>query len=208
MSSLLQIRCLTGHDPELKTYLPDLARLRIRVFRDFPYLYDGSVEYEEKYLETYTGCAESIVVLVLDGEQVIGASTGLPMAAETPEFQQPFLEHDYDPGRIFYCAESVLLKEYRGRGIYPRLFAEREGHARRLGRFDMCCFCCVQRPVEHPLRPADYVPLDAVWSKFGYVKHPELATTYDWKDVDEPGETPKPMIFWLKPLTNPGRTEP
>ena len=200
MSESLTIRRLTGSDPELRAFLPDLARLRIEVFRDFPYLYDGTVEYEEKYLETYTECPESIVVLVLDGEKAVGATTGLPMDAETEEFRKPFVEAGHDPARIFYCAESVLLPAYRGRGVYPKFFAEREGHARALGRFDLCTFCCVQRPEDHPLRPADYVPLDRIWSKFGYVKHPELTTTYDWKDVDTAEETAKPMVFWLKSL--------
>ena len=203
MSDSLTIRRLTGSDPELRAFLPDLARLRIEVFRDFPYLYDGTVEYEEKYLETYTDCPESIVVLVLDGEKAVGATTGLPMDAETEEFRKPFVEAGHDPARIFYCAESVLLPAYRGRGVYPKFFAEREGHARALGRFDLCTFCCVQRPEDHPLRPADYVPLDRIWSKFGYVKHPELTTTYDWKDVDTAEETAKPMVFWLKSLREP-----
>jgi GNAT superfamily N-acetyltransferase len=200
MSDPITIKRFTGHNPDLPRYLPDLARLRIQVFRDFPYLYDGSYEYEEKYLKTYTDCPDSVIVLVLDGDRVIGATTGLPMDAETPEFRKPFLEHGYDPGKIFYCGESVLLKEYRGRGIYPRFFEEREGHARALGRFDLCCFCCVQRPENHPRRPADYQPLDRIWSKFGYVRHPEINTTYTWKDLDEAGESPKPMVFWLKSL--------
>jgi len=198
--SEITIKRFTGQDPDLPAYLPDLARLRIRVFRDFPYLYDGTVEYEEKYLKTYTDCAESVIVLVLDGDRVVGATTGLPMDAETPEFQKPFIEQGFDPSRIFYCAESVLLAEYRGRGIYPKFFAEREGHALSLGRFDTVTFCCVQRPENHPLRPADYVPLDRIWTQFGYVKHPELATTYPWKDVDQAEETDKPMVFWTKSL--------
>lgn len=198
--SEITIKRFTGHDPDLPAYLPDLARLRIQVFRDFPYLYDGTVEYEEKYLKTYTDCAESVIVLVLDGDKVVGATTGLPMDAETPEFQQPFVAQGYDPAKIFYCAESVLLSDYRGRGIYPKFFAEREGHARTLGRFDLVTFCCVQRPEDHPLRPADYAPLDRIWTQFGYVKHPELHTTYTWKDVDQAEETAKPMVFWLKSL--------
>jgi len=31
----------------------DLARLRIAVFQDFPYLYEGTVDYEKTYLQTY-----------------------------------------------------------------------------------------------------------------------------------------------------------
>jgi len=93
----------------------------------------------------------------------------------------------------------VLLKEYRGKGIYKQFFTGREGHARMLG-FDWASFCCVQRPADHPLRPPDYVPLDAVWTKFGYVKKPELRTSYSWKDVDQGEETDHEMVFWLKSL--------
>lgn len=198
MSDAIAIKRLSGQ--ELEPYIADLARLRIQVFRDFPYLYDGTPEYEEKYLQTYLKSPDSVIILALDGDQVIGASTGLPMRDETAEFQKPFIDHGYDPAKIFYCGESVLLKAYRGKGIYKNFFLGREGHARDLGRFDYCTFCCVQRPADHPLRPADYVPLDAVWTKFGYVRHPELQTTYTWKDVDESEETAKPMVFWLKSI--------
>jgi hypothetical protein len=194
----ISIKHLSGM--ELEPWLPDLARMRITVFRDFPYLYDGTAEYEEKYLKTYMRSPESIIILALDGDKVIGASTGLPMEHETEEFQKPFLEHGYDPAKIFYCGESVLLKEYRGKGIYKEFFLGREGQARKLGRFDWCSFCCVQRPADHPLKPADYIPLDAVWNKFGYVKHSELRTSYIWKDVDQAEETAHDMVFWLKSI--------
>ena len=200
MTGTLTIKRITGRDGDLESHLEDLAQIRIKVFRAFPYLYDGSIDYEMSYLETYTACPESIVVLVMDGEQVVGATTGLPLDAETDEFQKPFIDAGYDASRIFYCAESVLLSEYRGRGVYPKFFEEREGHARSIGRFDTCAFCCVERPENHPLRPADYVPLDSILSRFGYTKHPELRTSYSWKDVDETEESEKPMVFWLKTL--------
>ena len=200
MAGELTIKRISGRDSALSDHLSDLAKLRIEVFRAFPYLYDGTLAYEMSYLETYTACPESIVVLVLDGTRVVGATTGLPLDAEAEEFQKPFIDAGYDPSKVFYCAESVLLPEYRGRGVYPKFFEEREGHARNLGRFDVCAFCCVERPENHPLRPDDYIPLDRIWSRFGYVKHPELRTTYAWKDIDETNESEKPMVFWIKPL--------
>jgi GNAT superfamily N-acetyltransferase len=185
---------------EIEPWLLDLARLRITVFKDFPYLYDGTLDYERRYLQTYVETPDSIAVLALDGEQVVGASTGLPMADETPDFQKPFVTLGYDPARVFYCAESVLLKEYRGQGIYKHFFAGREAHAQRLGTIDWCCFCAVQRPEDHPARPGDYMPLDAVWNKFGYVRHPEIGTTYRWKDIGQTDETEHEMVYWLKSM--------
>ncbi len=182
----------------LEQFIPELARLRIEVFRDFPYLYDGDFEYEKKYLQTYIDCTESVIVIAFDGDKVVGASTAIPMKHETEQLKKPFVENVYNLDDIFYCSESVLNKNYRGLGIGVRFFEQREAHAEDLGGFKHICFCCVERPADHPRRPANYVPLDQFWNKRGYVKHPELATTYTWKDLDDVDETPKPMTFWLK----------
>ena len=198
MAGAIDIRCVTG--PAVAAYVPDLARLRIEVFREFPYLYDGTAEYEEKYLATYVECAESVVVLALDGGRVVGASTGLPLEAESVEFKAPFLAADIEPRSVFYCGESVLLRAYRGRGIYREFFAGRENHARTLGRFSRMALCAVVRPADHPRRPPDYAPLDAVWRKFGYIPREDLIAQFEWKDLDENVASAKRMVFWEKPL--------
>lgn len=196
MFTTLRVERMSGS--ALRQYIPELARLRIEVFRDFPYLYAGDLDYEKKYLQTHVDCPDSVIVIAFDGDKVIGASTAMPMKYETDELKRPFIEHGYDLNDIFYCSESVLDKDYRGHGIGVRFFEEREAHARGLGGFRYLTFCCVERPAGHPRRPKDYVPLDRFWNKRGYFKHPELKTAYSWKDLDDAQETPKPMTFWLK----------
>jgi GNAT superfamily N-acetyltransferase len=192
----LQIERVSGE--RFERCIPDLARLRIEVFREFPYLYDGTLDHEREYLRTYAGVPDSVIVLAIDGERVVGASTGLPMEAETEEVKRPFLERGYDPKGMFYFGESVLEHAYRGQGVGVRFFEEREAHARALGRFAWTCFCAVQRPADHPRRPPDYVPLDDFWRRRGYAKHPELSTTFSWREVGEQAQSAKPMVFWLK----------
>lgn len=198
MSDNLRIERLRG--AEIATRLSELASLRIRVFREFPYLYDGDEAYERQYLQTYINAPDSFVALVWDGDRAVGATSAIPLADEVEDLRRPFERQGYDIERIFYCGESVLLPEYRGRGLGVRFFEEREGHARRLGRFDLICFCAVQRPADHPRRPTDYQPLDEFWRKRGYTPRPELTTTFSWRDLDETAELPKPMLFWAKPL--------
>lgn len=198
MTDGLQIERVCGE--AIRPYLQAIAALRITVFREFPYLYDGDPAYEARYLQTYVDTPRSLIVLVRDGERIVGASSALPMVDETEAFIRPFVANDYDPARVFYCAESVLLPEYRGKGLGVRFFDEREAHARSLGGFDWITFCAVQRPADHPRRPAGYQPLDAFWTRRGFKKHPELATTYTWQDLDETQETAKPMVFWMKRL--------
>lgn len=194
----MQIKTFCGE--AIAPYLDDLARLRIEVFRAFPYLYDGDPAYERDYLKTYAGSSESLFVLALDGEQVVGAATGLPMADETDEFKRPFVEAGWNPEQIFYFGESVLLPEYRGQGLGVRFFDEREAYARRLGRFRHCAFCAVERPADHPLRPEDYLPLNEFWSNRGYRHQPQLRTEYRWKDLGDDTESAKPMSFWIREL--------
>lgn len=101
------------HGKKIEPHLEALASLRIEIFREFPYLYDGSIEYERNYLNTYTGSPESIAILVFDRNQMVGASTGLPLEDETDEFKAPFLHHGYNSKQVFYCGESILKQKSR-----------------------------------------------------------------------------------------------
>ncbi|MBB6098386.1 GNAT superfamily N-acetyltransferase [Deinobacterium chartae] len=183
--------------------LADLARLRITVFREFPYLYDGDLAYEQRYLHTYLEAPDFFLAVVRDGERVVGATTALPLEAETAELQAPFRAAGIDPAAVFYFGESVLLPEYRGMGFGRQFLELREARARELGR-QWAAFCAVDRPADHPRRPQGYRPLDALWDRQGFVRRPDLTTTMTWQDLDEPAESPKRMVFWTKFLTAGG----
>lgn len=196
MAPEIQIKPITG--PDLSSRLPDVAALRIAVFREYPYLYDGDQQYELCYLRTYAASPDSLIVLALDGERVIGASTAVPMRHETEDVRQPFSTAGMDPEQVFYLGESVLLPEYRGQGIGRRFFIERERHAKRLGGFEYLAFCAVERPCDDPRQPRDYRSLHAFWNRCGYERQPGLYTHFSWREIGEAQESPKPMVFWLK----------
>lgn len=187
-----------------KDYLNAVAKLRIEVFRAFPYLYDGDLEYERRYLKKYSSTDGAVLVLALSGEQVVGASTGLPMIYESDEVKSPLVRAGIDVARVFYFGESILLPEYRGQGIGHTFFDKREEHARRLPFIDMTCFCAVDRPADHPLKPNDYRPLDTFWTKRGYNKQKNLQAYFSWKDINDHEETNKPLTFWTKSIAKNG----
>lgn len=188
---------LTVRGSAFAQWLEPVAALRIRVFREFPYLYEGTLDYEKRYLQRYIDSAGSTLVLALEGDDVVGASTALPMKDADSEFQQPFREQAFNLDDVYYFGESVLLNEYRGQGIGHRFFDERERAAREQG-CTITTFCAVQRPADHPARPRDYVPLDAFWKKRGYTPRPDLTCDYHWRDIGDSEETHKPMLFWIK----------
>ncbi len=198
MKPELTYRSYTG--AAIASVFEPLADLRIAVFRDFPYLYEGTREYELDYLKTYSDSPRALLFAVFDGERMVGATTALPLADETEEVQAPFLRAGYNIDEVFYFGESILLPEYRGLGVGHRFFDERENHARSFGTFKYTSFCAVQRPENHPRRPTDYQPLDAFWKKRGYTPQPALTTTFSWPDIGENASTAKPMLFWIKTL--------
>ena len=189
------VRQLTGG--EIEAAIEDLARLRIEVFAAYPYLYDGDAAYEADYLRAFVAAPDAVLVAAFDGTRIVGAATGLPMAASKHEFRAPFEERGINTATLFYFGESILLPEFRGHGIGHAFFDHREAHARTCGA-TATLFAAVIRPEQHPGKPAGYVPLDGFWRKRGYAPLPGLVTQLGWKEHGKYGESLKPMQYWLR----------
>ena len=192
----LQVETLTG--PALDAALDDLARLRIAVFREWPYLYEGDRTYERRYLRSYRDAPRAVLVAARDGDRVVGAATGMP------------LEDHADAARlrgalgvpqeaVFYCAESVLLPEFRGQGAGHAFFDRREESARALGRTHSA-FLSVVRPADHPARPEGARPLDAFWRRRGYAPVPSVEGRFEWTDVGCAQPSAHRMRLWMRAL--------
>jgi GNAT superfamily N-acetyltransferase len=189
---------LTGE--AIQARLDDLAKLRIEVFRAWPYLYKGTMAYERQYLPRYAEAKTgTLIVAQNDDGKIVGASTALGLDEEDDYIQKPFVDAGMDLKQIFYFGESVVLPDYRGQGIGMRFFQEREAAAKGYG-YSQTSFCSVVRPDDHPARPKDYLPLNNFWKRRGYIQRPDLVAKFSWRDIGERGESEKPMIYWLKTL--------
>ncbi len=177
--------------------LDDIAQIRMTVFREWPYLYDGSLAYERQYLQAYT-TQDALCVAVYDGDRMVGASTGSRMDDHAADFASA-LPENYPVEHTFYCAESVLLPEYRGRGLGHMFFDHREDHARTLG-LSSSVFASVVRPESHPARPMAYRPLASFWAARGYEPLQGSIAKFSWTDVGENGESVKMLQMWGRAL--------
>ncbi|MFN0047005.1 MAG: GNAT family N-acetyltransferase [Sphingorhabdus sp.] len=194
----VDVRTLTDLG-ERRAAIPALSDLRIRIFRGWPYLYDGTADYEAEYLAEFIREPGSALVVAQDGDAIVGAATASPMAGQKPEFQEPLRRHRLDIARIFYFGESVLLPAYQGQGIGHRFFDAREAAARAAGAVQTA-FCAVFRPDDHPMRPASPRDLHPFWRARGYAPVPGLTGTLEWQDVGETSESAHQMQFWMRDL--------
>lgn len=197
MTSDLTVSTLVGE--EILAAIDDLTRLRMTVFAEWPYLYDGDLAYEAQYLREFVAAPDAVLVAACDGSRIVGAATASPMAGQEVAFRAPFERHGLDVARLFYFGESVLLADYRGRGLGHAFFDHREAQARRCGA-SAACFAAVIRPSDHPDRPAGYRPLDPFWRKRGYAPVEGLIAEIAWKDHREAVESAKSLQAWMRRL--------
>lgn len=198
-SGSLRFEVLRG--AALAPWLDQAARLRIAVFREWPYLYEGDEAYERRYLATYAESpGAALVAAIAPGEEVVGLATCQPMAEAAAPVRAAFEGRGLDPRRFCYFGESVLLPQWRGRGAGVRFFQEREAHARGTLGLDYAAFCAVRRAPADPRRPKDYVPLDSFWRRRGYTFYPDLRCVFSWREIGQGEETPHELAFWVKPL--------
>lgn len=194
MSPEVRIECYQG--AAVTPHLSAVAALRIAVFRDWPYCYEGSADYEAQYLATYARSPSSLFVLAFDGDRVIGASTAIPLADEVAAFQQPFLQRGIDLAQVFYFGESVLLPAYRGRGLGHAFFDAREARAREL-HFPLTAFCAVERDSDDPRRPEAHRDNDAFWIKRGYQRQDDMFCELEWQETGASAPQGHRLRFWL-----------
>lgn len=203
---VVAFNCLSAYEysilreEEFCKHRDELAHLRINVFREYPYLYDGDLEYEKDYLSQYLSTKNSALVIVKDKQRIVGAITGIPLNETFSDCKDFFLENNIPMEGVFYLGEITLLKEYRGQGIGARMYELFEEFVRENQMYKEIALCEVVPSKSDPSLTNDYFCLDSFWTKRGFVKNPDWVTYFSWKELDSCEEFYHPMVFWTKKL--------
>ena len=183
---------------EIGAFIEPLGRYRIEIFREFPYLYDGDMEYERNYLSRYLQSGESFLLLGQDALGIACACTGIPLEHEMDEFKAPFIQRGGSVTDKFYLGEIMIRKDLRGQGLGTRVMKLALSTIARTGKYQHVVLCTVIRPPNHPLKPAGYQFNDHLWRKVGFSKLADDKVFFPWKDLGDAHETIKPMHYWIK----------
>jgi len=179
--------------------LDDLATLRLEIFPEYPYLYQGRREDELKYLGTYAEAPDACVILAYDGNTIVGAATGMPLIHEDAQMLDAFAGTAFPLNEAYYVGELLFRPAYRNCGLGRKLLDRLESHVRSLGRYRRLTCATVERPDDHPLRPRDYIPITRFLARTGFVRLSGVTTSFMWREIDGV-KRDHPMQFWNKAL--------
>ena len=179
--------------------LDDLASLRINIFREYPYLYDGLREDELKYLRLYMVTPDAFVISVNDSGNMVGAATGMPLRYEHDGLITPFKGTSYSVDELFYVGELLFDPEYRDCGLGIRLLEHLVAHVRSLGNYRYLTCATVVRPDYHVRCPESYIKINRFLARTGFILLPGVTTSFAWKETDGTN-CEHPMQFWIKEL--------
>lgn len=180
--------------------LDDLATLRLDIFREYPYLYEGRREDELNYLGTYAEAPDACVILAYDGSAVIGATTGMPFIHEDAQLRDAFAGTALPLDEVYYVGELLFRPAYRNSGLGRKLLDRLGIHIRSLGRYRTLTCATVERPTDHPLRPRDYIHITRFLARTGFARLSGVTTHFIWRETDGV-KRDHPMQFWSKDLT-------
>lgn len=168
--------------------------MRLDIFVEYPYLYRGQRAAELAYLASYAEKPGGCVMLAEDNGTVIGAATGMPLRHEEAALRDPVANTTPWPIDHLYSVGELLFRPaYRPRGLGQRLLRVMENYIRTLGYRKIVCVR-VERPMGHPLRPSDTIPIDRFLTRLDGV-----TTDFSWLEMDGV-KRDHIMQFWLKDL--------
>ena len=167
----MKFQIATGHHTQ--EYINDVATLRLLVFREYPYLYDGDRRTELDYPNGYSSNENSILVIAKDGEKIVGAISGKPLLETEEAFLVPFAQQRLPVQGIFYLGEIMLLKEYRGQGVGSQLYRRFEDVVKQKEKYQKMAILEIVREDQDPRKPKSYIPGHEFWRKLGYIEHPD-----------------------------------
>lgn len=186
-------------------YMAEINQLRLNHFKEFPYLYQGKLEDEQKYVETYSSDPNAMLITLQDGDTVVGINTGIPLTSPSnylKDVKTVFADAGLTADKYFYFGEIILEKAYQGKGLSRQLFERGEQFAKDCG-FSAICFLAVERSDEHPLKPENYINTSVIFNRMGYTKT-KLHTSFNWSTIQADNtalEEDNTLFYWIKDLT-------
>ena len=200
-----QLRYVEALGPSIVEVLDDVSRLRMELFRDYPYCYAGNLDYEQNYLRGLSENHESLVIAAYAENELVGTATALPLESSADILEgarDRFSNAGLRPEICYYYSEILVRPGQRRRGIAGEFYRRRDATARRLG-YSTLCFAALDTSTLARVKPARYFDPSDLWRRMGFVSNPELYVDYHWPTLQADGssvDTEHRLYFWVRHL--------
>ncbi|MDD2411768.1 MAG: GNAT family N-acetyltransferase [Bacteroidales bacterium] len=195
---MMEIKVVSAQ--EIESYIDIIANLRITIFKEYPYLYDGDYTYEQKYLKKFLETPDSLICVAYDENQIVGAITALPLKYEDELIKKPFLNQGISMDTVYYYSEALILQEYRKKGIGIKMFKMAEEKIISMEKYTFFTFAAIERNENHPQKPKDYQSPYPFFGKIGFIQRRDLVCQMSWKEINQTQESNKSLYFWTKEI--------
>lgn len=176
-----QIVVLEG--AQINPYLKDIVELMLAVYREPPYLYEGTMEEYLPLVQTYADSKQGIAALLFDEKKLIGVAAGAPLKDVNPKWHDPFKNDDME--KIFYIGDEVLLSDYRGKRLGSQLFDTLVNSIP--SSLETIAFSRIE----------EKSPLNDALKARGFIERPEKTVIIPWREIgSNEEEVPHKLIFW------------
>ncbi len=196
----LSIKVFKGD--EISPYVKGITDIAIEVYKEYPYLYDGTEEEYLPFIDYYSHSSFGIASLLFDGDRPVGVAIGMPLNEMRDRFKDPLLaaRPDENLEKIYYLGEFLLINEYRGKGYGKKLYKQLENLVKENGEYSKLCFCKIVEWDYHPLMPNGYLPMDGFWIKQGFEICDDITVSVYWDDVGTNENSIHHLVYWMKNL--------
>lgn len=190
---------------QLLSIINTISDWRIKEFKEYPYLYEGNLEYEKDYSNAYVKTDKSSAAVAYDNDTVVGFLTGIPLIEDKetfPDTEREFVKYGFDPKTFYYFGEIIVDPQYRHKGIASKLFTILENKVSQELGYKNVCFITIEHPENHPLKPTDYQDSSVIWQHLGYEKK-DIKVSIVYPTIQPDGSVQNKenvMVYWVKKL--------
>lgn len=205
-NNLISLKLLSGQ--QILPFISDIGQLILEVYKEWPYLYEGTLEEQYDYVQTrYINMPNSLVCTAFDQEKLVGLAMGVPLCEAPTHYLTPFTSNqeclELPLKNIFYWGELIVRSEYRQREIAQQMCDLVLKEILDNSDYKAIAFCTVERSDDFHLnncKTNDYFSLDSKWEELGFKKHEDLSFNAVWRLVQESHESQHHMVYWVKKI--------
>lgn len=187
----------------LKSEIEYLAHQRLTFFKEYPYLYQGTLEEERAYTNWFCDLSASVLAIAYYDDEPVGLVSGTAFVDFSTHFAGSydlFEKANLIPETFLYVAEVIISPVHRNQSIAKKLFKLIEAYALDAGYENICLV--EESHDQHPLKPSNYQSLDQFFTKLGYIKT-NLLISFPWRTIQANGslqDEEHVMNYWIKNL--------